>query len=201
MRTDSTTLQRRGADAARATAAEMYGDDYVADAPRRYDSKVKQRPGGPRGDPPGGRVVPLDRGGGRAARATSARLYELIWKRTIACQMVDARLTQDRVRLDGTLAGRRRRERRSRPAWRATGQRIVFPGFRRAYVEGSDDPEAELADQERLLPELAEGQAVPVVDALARSHDDQAARPLQRGDPDAAARGPGHRPAVDLRVA
>jgi DNA topoisomerase I len=100
-------------------------------------------------------------------------VYELVWKRTIASQMVDARLTQDRVRLSATLAGLPGRDGPVEAGLGASGLRIEFPGFRRAYVEGADDPEAELADQERILPTLAEGQAVPVTDAVAKSHDTQ----------------------------
>jgi DNA topoisomerase-1 len=101
-------------------------------------------------------------------------LYDLIWKRTIASQMVDARLTQDRVRLS-TNAGDHVEgiEGNVAVGLSASGLRIEFAGFRRAYVEGTDDPEAELADQERLLPTLAQGASVPVASAEAKSHDTQ----------------------------
>ncbi|HXC19499.1 MAG TPA: topoisomerase C-terminal repeat-containing protein, partial [Acidimicrobiales bacterium] len=98
--------------------------------------------------------------------------YDLVWKRTLASQMVDARLAQDKVRLESTL-GVAGFAQDVTVGLSATGLRIEFPGFRRAYVEGTDDPEAELADQERILPSLAEGEVVPVVSAEAKGHDTQ----------------------------
>ena len=80
-----------------------------------------------------------------------------MWKRTLASQMVDARLTQDKVRLETTLRGVAGFDGDVPVGLSATGLRIEFPGFRRAYVEGTDDPEAELADQERILPPLSRG--------------------------------------------
>jgi DNA topoisomerase-1 len=87
--------------------------------------------------------------------------------------MVDARLTQDKVRLTTTLAGISELGGDVDAGLSATGLRIEFPGFRRAYVEGMDDPEAELADQERILPSLSEGEVVPVEGAEAKGHDTQ----------------------------
>jgi DNA topoisomerase-1 len=100
-------------------------------------------------------------------------VYDLVWKRTLASQMVDARLTQDKVRLESTLNGVTGFNGDVLVGLSATGLRIEFPGFRRAYVEGTDDPEAELADQERILPPLAEGEIVPVTSAAAKGHDTQ----------------------------
>ena len=100
-------------------------------------------------------------------------IYDLVWKRTIASQMVDARLTQDKVRLSATLSNVAGFAGDLDAGLSATGLRIEFPGFRRAYVEGTDDPEAELADQERILPPLTEGEVVPVESAEAKGHDTQ----------------------------
>ena len=100
-------------------------------------------------------------------------VYDLVWKRTLASQMVDARLTQDKVRLESTLRDLVGFDADVLVGLSATGLRIEFPGFRRAYVEGTDDPEAELADQERILPPLAEGEVVPVTGAEAKGHDTQ----------------------------
>ncbi len=74
------------------------------------------------------------------------KLYDLIWKRTVACQMAEARLTQIAVDIDVENA-----------MFRANGKRIDFPGFFRAYVEGSDDPEAALEDRDVPLPPLKVG--------------------------------------------
>ncbi len=173
MRTDSTTLSDEALRAARSQAAAMFGDDYVADAPRRYDRKVKNAQEAHEAIRPAGEVFrTLDEADGQLAGDERA-LYELIWKRTIASQMVDARLTQDRVRLRASVTGVEGVADPVEVALVATGQRIEFAGFRRAYVEGADDPEAELADQERLLPSLTEGQAVAVVGAEAKDHQTQ----------------------------
>jgi DNA topoisomerase-1 len=173
MRTDSTTLSDEAIRAARATAATMFGDDYVADAPRRYDRKVKNAQEAHEAIRPAGESFrSLDEANSQLGGDELA-VYDLIWKRTLASQMVDARLTQDKVRLVSTLSGIVGIDGEVEVGLSATGLRIEFPGFRRAYVEGTDDPEAELADQERILPPLAEGEVVPVTSAEANGHDTQ----------------------------
>jgi DNA topoisomerase-1 len=173
MRTDSTTLSDEAIRAARTTAALMFGDDYVADAPRRYDRKVKNAQEAHEAIRPAGEAFrTLDEAQSQLGGDELA-VYDLVWKRTIASQMVDARLTQDRVRLDATLPKVVGFDRDVLVGLAATGLRIEFPGFRRAYVEGTDDPEAELADQERILPALSEGEVVPVQGAEAKGHDTQ----------------------------
>ena len=173
MRTDSTTLSDEAIRAARATAASMFGDDYVADAPRRYDRKVKNAQEAHEAIRPAGEAFrSLDEAQSQLGGDELA-VYDLVWKRTIASQMVDARLTQDRVRLDATLPNVVGFNGDVLVGLGATGLRIEFPGFRRAYVEGTDDPEAELADQERILPALSEGEVVPVQGAEAKGHDTQ----------------------------
>ena len=173
MRTDSTTLSDEAIHAARATAASMFGDDYVADAPRRYDRKVKNAQEAHEAIRPAGESFrTLDEAQSQLGGDELA-VYDLVWKRTIASQMVDARLTQDKVRLESTLSEVVGFDGAVRLGLAATGLRIEFPGFRRAYVEGTDDPEAELADQERILPSLHEGETVPVSNAEAKGHDTQ----------------------------
>jgi DNA topoisomerase-1 len=173
MRTDSTTLSDEAINAARSMAASMFGDDYVADAPRRYDRKVKNAQEAHEAIRPAGESFrSLDEAQSQLGGDELA-VYDLIWKRTIASQMVDARLTQDKVRLTTTLAGISQLGGDVDAGLSATGLRIEFPGFRRAYVEGMDDPEAELADQERILPSLSEGEVVPVEGAEAKGHDTQ----------------------------
>ena len=173
MRTDSTTLSNEAIAAARATAAEMFGDDYVADAPRRYDRKVKNAQEAHEAIRPAGESFrTLDEAAAQLSGDEFA-VYDLIWKRTIASQMVDARLTQDRVRMTAPLGAVSGFTGDVRAGLVASGLRIEFPGFRRAYVEGMDDPEAELADQERILPPLTEGARVPVREVAMKSHDTQ----------------------------
>jgi DNA topoisomerase-1 len=173
MRTDSTTLSDEAINAARSMAASMFGDDYVAEVPRRYDRKVKNAQEAHEAIRPAGESFrSLDEAQGQLGGDELA-VYDLIWKRTIASQMVDARLTQDKVRLTTTLAGITELGGDVQAGLSATGLRIEFPGFRRAYVEGMDDPEAELADQERILPALSEGELVPVESAESKGHDTQ----------------------------
>lgn len=173
MRTDSTTLSAEAITAARTQAAEMFGDDYVSDEPRRYDRKVKNAQEAHEAIRPAGEEFRTLEEAQAQLAGDELAVYDLIWKRTIASQMVDAKLTQNKVRLETTLSAVEGLDGSVRVGLSATGMRIEFPGFRRAYVEGSDDPEAELADQERLLPTLHEEMAVDVVSADAKSHETQ----------------------------
>ncbi|MDX6257866.1 MAG: topoisomerase [Frankiales bacterium] len=156
MRTDSTTLSETALNAARAQARALYGDPYVPDVPRRYEKKVKNaqeaheaiRPAGDSWRTPGELA--------RELSGEELRLYELIWQRTVASQMTDARGQSLTVRIAGSSSAGERAE------FSTTGRTITFPGFMRAYVEGADDPDAELEDRERRLPRLAEGQSLRV---------------------------------------
>jgi DNA topoisomerase I len=151
MRTDSITLSQTAINAARAQARELYGAEYVPDAPRVYTSKVKNaqeaheaiRPAGDRF-----RTPP------QAARAglsgDELRLYELIWKRTVASQMKDATGESVSVRVTGRSSAGEEAE------FGASGKIISFYGFMKAYVEGVEG-DAEQDDRERRLPPLAEG--------------------------------------------
>ena len=149
MRTDSTTLSETALRAARDQARALYGDAYVPDAPRRYEKKVKNaqeaheaiRPAGDSWRTPGELAGELT--------GDELRLYELVWQRTVASQMADARGVSVTVRVGGTSSAGEDVE------LSATGKTITFAGFLRAYVEGADDPDAELEDRERRLPRLA----------------------------------------------
>ena len=171
MRTDSTTLSSEAIDAARASARSLYGAEYVPDAPRRYDKKVRNAQEAHEAIRPSGSSFRSIDDAAASLSGDAARLYELVWERTVASQMVDARLLGQQVRLEGTLGAAAASLAGTGVVLRATGQRVVFPGFRRAYVEGSDDPDAELAEAERLLPELEEGATVTVADVAAESHE------------------------------
>jgi len=173
MRTDSTTLSDEAINAARSMAASMYGDDYVADAPRRYDRKVKNAQEAHEAIRPAGEVFRSLDEAQSSLGGDELAVYDLVWKRTIASQMVDARLTQDRVRLRCDLGAVSGFAGDVEVGLSASGLRIEFAGFRRAYVEGTDDPEAELADQERILPTLREGATVGVDSVAMKSHDTQ----------------------------
>ncbi|MBX6391232.1 MAG: type I DNA topoisomerase [Frankia sp.] len=156
MRTDSTNLSETALAAAREQARQLYGPQYVPDQPRVYTKRVKNaqeaheaiRPAGDVFRTPGEVRAELD--------TDSFRLYELIWQRTIASQMADARGTSATVRLGATSSAGEDAE------FSATGKVITFPGFLRAYVEGADDPDAELEDRERRLPDVREGDRLDV---------------------------------------
>ena len=179
MRTDSTTLSETAVTAARRRIERMYGKDYLPDQPRRYEKKVKNAQEAHEAIRPAGDDMRTPEELASELNGDEASLYELVWKRTIASQMTDARGTSAQVRIVG----------RARPAgagpgeeatFSASGRIIAFPGFMRAYVEGADDPDAELEDREVRLPPLATGDALAVagVDGRAglepRTHATQA---------------------------
>jgi DNA topoisomerase-1 len=162
MRTDSTTLSEQALTAARAQAADLYGADHVADAPRRYDRKVRNaqeaheaiRPAGDRFRTPAevaGELNPDERA-----------LYDLIWRRTIASQMQDARGETVSVRLGAVASAG------SDAEFAAAGTVITFRGFLAAYQEGRDDDTAD--DDEKLLPPLEQGQALEAAALEAQGH-------------------------------
>ncbi|MGE3955890.1 MAG: type I DNA topoisomerase [Vicinamibacterales bacterium] len=146
-RTDSTTLSEKALQESAGAIRDMFGDSYYA-GPRRYATKVKNAQEAHEAIRPSNfAATPVTAG----LSGDDFRLYELIWKRTMASQMVDARVLRTTVEITGTGTS-------GEPAvFTASGKAIEFAGFRRAYVEGSDDPAAELEDQETVLPKLAVG--------------------------------------------
>ncbi|MGH3117702.1 MAG: type I DNA topoisomerase [Gaiellales bacterium] len=167
MRTDSTTLSAEALDAARSLARSMYGADYVPDKPRQYTRKVKNAQEAHEAIRPAGEAFRVpDEVGGELGR-DEVRLYELIWKRTVASQMADATGQSVSVRLGARTGEGEEAE------FAASGKVISFPGFLRAYVEGADDPDAELEDQEVRLPRLAAGDGLDAVALEAKEHSTQ----------------------------
>ena len=166
MRTDSTSLSEQGLTAARQQAKELYGDAFVADSPRRYDRKSKNsqeaheaiRPAGERFATPGELHGQLD--------AEEFKLYELIWQRTVASQMSDAKGTSMKVTIAGTARTGEQTE------FSATGRTITFPGFLRAYVETTRLADGrDVADNaEKRLPNLSEGDALTATEITADGH-------------------------------
>src|SRR5688500_5494621 len=167
MRTDSTTLSETALTAARTVAARLYGDDFVPDAPRRYEKKVKNAQEAHEAIRPAGEAFRTPEQVAREVGADEARLYELVWKRTVASQMKDAVGQRVQVRLGGYSSAGEDAE------FSASGQVITFPGYMRAYVEGSDDPEAEMEDREVRLPALAVGDALGLAGLEAKGHATQ----------------------------
>ncbi|MDE3086552.1 MAG: type I DNA topoisomerase [Acidobacteriota bacterium] len=170
MRTDSTTLSDEALSAARAQASELYGGDYVPQAPRRYERKVKNAQEAHEAIRPAGDTFRTPDEAARQLNGDDLRLYELIWKRTVASQMVDATGVSAQVRVVGRAEGAGEAE---EAEFSASGTVITFPGFLRAYVEGSDDPDAELAEREVQLPPLAEGAALRAEAMEPKSHSTQ----------------------------
>jgi len=155
MRTDSVTLSQTALNAARAQARHLYGEEYVPDAPRIYDSKVKSAQEAHEAIRPAGDAFRTPAQSG--LHGDERRLYELVWKRTVASQMKDATGESVSVRVTGqSNAG-------EQADFGASGRVISFHGFLKAYVEGSDDPDAELDDNQRRLPPIAERDPLDLV--------------------------------------
>ncbi|KQX80739.1 MULTISPECIES: type I DNA topoisomerase [unclassified Streptomyces] len=162
MRTDSTTLSETAISAARAQVTQLYGADYLPPQPRTYAGKVKNaqeaheaiRPSGDRFRTPAETGLTGDQ----------FKLYELIWKRTVASQMKDATGNSVTVKIGGTAADGRDVE------FSASGKTITFHGFLKAYVEGADDPNAELDDRERRLPQVGEGDPLTAEEITVDGH-------------------------------
>jgi len=160
MRTDSVQLSDQAIQAARSCVEAKYGKDYLSPAPRQFSTRARNAQEAHEAIRPAGESFRDPVGTGLEGR--DLVLYELIWKRTVASQMADARLTLLSVDLEVEGGGL------GRAVFRASGKRIDFAGFFRAYVEGSDDPDAALEGQEVLLPPLKQGDtpACRAVEAL-----------------------------------
>ncbi len=151
MRTDSMNLSGQAINAARDAVKSLYGDEYLSERPRNYTTKSKGAQEAHEAiRPTGDNFTHPDKTG---LSGREYKLYDLIWKRTVACQMAEARKTSIRYDLQVEIDGKTL-------DFRANGTRIDFPGFMRAYVEGSDDPEASLEDKEVLLPKVEKGDDV-----------------------------------------
>ena len=164
MRTDSTSLSKQGLSAARNSATSIYGAEYVSDSPRVYDRKVKNsqeaheaiRPAGESFATPGQLSGQLD--------AEEFKLYDLIWKRTVASQMADVKGTSMKV----TVAGTATTDNGSYDVeFSATGRTITFPGFLKAY--GADDAKGDKKGETH-LPHLEEGRALNAKEVSAEGH-------------------------------
>lgn len=162
MRTDSTTLSDTAVAAARSQVTQLYGADYLPDRPRTYAGKVKNaqeaheaiRPSGDRFRTPAETGLSGDQ----------FKLYELIWKRTVASQMKDAVGNSVTVKIAGRSSDGRDAE------FSASGKTITFHGFLKAYVEGADDPNAELDDRERRLPQVSQGDPLTAEELTVDGH-------------------------------
>ncbi|MGE0375928.1 MAG: type I DNA topoisomerase [Planctomycetaceae bacterium] len=158
MRTDSVTLSQEALTAARGRIESDYGAAYLSPEPRQYTSKTKNAQEAHEAIRPAGEEMKSS--GELGLDGAEARLYDMIWKRTMASQMAEARLRFDTVTLRADDA-----------EFKATGRHVEFPGFFRVYVEGLDDPDAAHEEEESALPELHEQDRLGCAELEAVGHE------------------------------
>jgi DNA topoisomerase-1 len=165
MRTDSVNLSTQAINAARSAAKSLYGADHIADAPRVYQGKSKNaqeaheaiRPAGDTFKTPGELALELSR--------DEFALYDLIWKRTVASQMADAKKMQQRVDFDAETSDKKK------AVFRANGSVVTFPGFLAAYDDVVDENNTDDEKTDRRLPVMTEGQKATVSEILTEGHE------------------------------
>ncbi len=160
MRTDSANLSGQAINAARNEVEKQYGKEYLFERVRNFGKSKGAQEAHEAIRPAGSSFIHPEKA---KLSGREFKLYDLIWKRTIATQMAEAELEFTNVTItaqkDGTTAD-----------FKTSGKKILFPGFFRAYVEGSDDPEASLENQEIFLPEMKEGEPVEMHELESISH-------------------------------
>jgi DNA topoisomerase-1 len=162
MRTDSPNLSKEAIEGARSSVEELYGKEYLSKEPRQFNAKTKGAQEAHEAiRPAGSEFVHPDKSG---LTDKEKQLYELIWKRTLASQMTEAikASMSIKIEVDGNQ-------------FNANGSRIIFPGFLRVYVEGTDDPDKALDDKEIILPTMKEGEVVDCKNVEALAHETKAA--------------------------
>ena len=168
MRTDSPTLSQQAIDAARDQAARLYGAETVPEKPRTYSGKSKNAQEAHEAIRPAGDVFKTPSELASVLRGNDFKLYDLIWKRTVASQMADARGSTATVTIEGATADAGTAE------FTASGTVITFRGFLAAYEESTDasrDAEAKDAEDEKRLPNLTEGQELALESVEAKGHE------------------------------
>jgi DNA topoisomerase-1 len=196
MRTDSTGLSREAIDAARNLVAERYGAEYLPKSPRFYGNQSKNAQEAHEAIRPAGAVFRLPEDVAREVHPIEARVYDLVWKRTVACQMADERYTALNVAFSGSFSGSLGGAAggalggtaagaaggasggSSGAGQREIGKLVVgakgrttdFAGYRRAYVEGRDDVESALDERETVLPPLSNGDRARIASAAPSGH-------------------------------
>lgn len=162
MRTDSTNLAAVAVEAARDLVSREYGREYLPDTPRVYQTKVRNAQEAHEAIRPAGHPFAFPEELRAELSPDEFKLYDLIWKRTVASQMADARGHRITVTIEGDGA-----------LFQVGGKTIDFAGYLRAYVEGSDDPEGDLADQETVLPKMTVGEVLDCRNLEPKSHTTQ----------------------------
>ena len=159
MRTDSIHLSAEALNGARAVIETKYGNDYLPDKPRMYKSKSKNAQEAHEAIRPAGSTFQDPQDLKNTLNDAEYKVYDLIWKRTVASQMNSAKIEQTKLHISD-----------EDHIFSASGKTIVFPGFLRAYVEGSDDPDATLDDMEKTLPKVNVGDSVTWDDIIPKQH-------------------------------
>jgi DNA topoisomerase-1 len=162
MRTDSTSLASVAVEAARDLVTREYGREFLPESPRVYQTKVRNAQEAHEAIRPAGHPFELPEQLRNSLSPDEFKIFDLIWKRTIASQMADARGHRVTVTIEADGA-----------VFQVGGKTIEFPGYLRAYVEGSDDPEGDLADQETVLPAMTVGEQLDCRSLETKSHTTQ----------------------------
>jgi DNA topoisomerase-1 len=162
MRTDSTNLAKVAIEAARDLVRSQYGGEYLPDQPRLYQTKVKNAQEAHEAIRPAGHPFALPETLRNELNSDQFRLYDLIWKRTVASQMADAKGRRITITVAGDGA-----------IFQVGGKTIDFAGYLRAYVEGSDDPQGDLAEQDTVLPSVEVGEQLDLRELEPKSHTTQ----------------------------
>ena len=167
MRTDSTTLSSTAITAARQVIERQFGREYLTDGPRTYAKKSKNAQEAHEAIRPAGDAWRSPDQLRSELRGDQLRLYELIWQRTLASQMPDARGSTVTARIEATTTGDIATE------WSASGRTITFPGWQAVYGYGGEDDADEAGDDSAKLPALEEGQSLPAPSVEASGHTTQ----------------------------
>ena len=157
MRTDSPALSAQAISGSRKMIEDLFGKEFLSDQVRQFSSKSKQAQEAHEAIRPAGEVFvhPSESG----LDGVELKLYDLIWKRTLASQMAEAKKKSINAKINC-----------ENTVFAASGMKIVFPGYLRVYVEGKDSPEEALEDQEVLLPNLKEKDVVKLQELEPLSH-------------------------------
>ena len=197
MRTDSSALSNEAVTAARRQASELYGPEYVPQSPRVYSGKAANAQEAHEAIRPAGDSFRTPAQVAQQLSGDEFRLYELIWKRTVASQMADAKGSTATIRLGAVTVGDPADRRDAE--FSASGTVITFPGFLAAYEEGKDESRGDDESEEaRRLPNVAKDDALTATRHCRRRPRDLAAAALHRSLADCGAGKEGHRPPVDL---
>ena len=160
MRTDSTHLSDEAISGSRKVIKDLYGDEFLPENPKQYATKVRNAQEAHEAIRPAHRVFRTVEDVKAELGDEAGKLYDLIWKRTVASQMKSAKLEQTSITIKNQKA-----------EFRANGQMILFPGYMKVYVEGRDNPDKDLANKERILPKLEVEEALNCNDLMPEPHN------------------------------